>query len=231
MQSLASDLWRRAAAANVQSVEDQCAPPLSPIPQFARIPRRPLEVKEGGATRRITRGPDRGGRHEIDICVGRTGTHRGSTDTQPTDTPNSMLLPGSTRVSGRASALLGCGRAQPGHPPAAALRRPHLLTTGVGWGERAQNAVRTLETQQTAMLQSSRKEADSQAAIATAIAAKQTSIAELAAAERCADVAGKTPRRQNTASALSRVCCRTSYSTRRCDCGLWLRALSPPHAQ
>lgn len=48
-----------------------------------------------------------------------------------------------------------------------------------------QNAVRTLQTQQTAMLQSSRKEADSQAAIATAIAAKQTSIAELAAAERC----------------------------------------------
>ena len=51
------------------------------------------------------------------------------TDTQPT--PSSVLPPGSTRVSGRASALLGCGRAQPGHPPAAALRRPHFLTTGM----------------------------------------------------------------------------------------------------
>ena len=38
---------------------------------------------------------------------GRTGTHSGSTDTLPTDTPSSMLPPGSTRVSGRASALLG----------------------------------------------------------------------------------------------------------------------------
>ena len=53
MQSLASDLWRRAAAANVETVEDQCAPPLSPIPQIARRPRRPLEVKEGGAANRI----------------------------------------------------------------------------------------------------------------------------------------------------------------------------------
>ena len=48
-------------------------------------------MKEGGAARRIPRGPDRGGRHEMDICVGRTGTRRGSTDTRPT--PNSMLSP------------------------------------------------------------------------------------------------------------------------------------------
>jgi hypothetical protein len=52
-------------------------------------------------------------------------------------------------------------------------------------GSGTQNALRTLATQKTAMLQSSRKEADSLAAITTAIAAKQSSIDALAAAERC----------------------------------------------
>ena len=62
-------------------------------------------MREGGAAKRIPRGPDGGGRYEIGITRGRTGAHRGSTDTQPN--PNSTLPPGSTRVSGRASALLG----------------------------------------------------------------------------------------------------------------------------
>ena len=83
---------------------------------WARIPRRPLELNEENAARRIQCELESRGRSDINMCVG--GHIAGGTGTQPT--PNSVLPPGSTRVSGRASALLGVAG------PSLATHRPLL---------------------------------------------------------------------------------------------------------
>jgi len=91
-----------------------CVPPLGK-------PRRPLEVKEGCAARRIPRGPDRGGRHEIDICVGGRGHIAGA----PTPNPPQIRCPPRGAL-GSVGARAPCWGAA-GLSLAAALRRPHLL--------------------------------------------------------------------------------------------------------
>ena len=47
---------------------------------------------------------------------------------------NSVLSPGSTGQRARKRPA-GCGRSQPGHPPAAALRQPHLPSAASPLGE------------------------------------------------------------------------------------------------
>ena len=88
---------------------------------------RPLEVNEGNAARRIQCGLERRGRRDIGMCVGGRGTHRGR-HRHPTH-PKLGAPPGEYSGQRARKRPAGSGRAQPGHPPAAALRRPHLLTT------------------------------------------------------------------------------------------------------
>ena len=111
---------------------------------WARIPRRPLEVNEGNAARRIQCGLERRGRRDIDMCVGGRGTHSGRYR-HPTH-PKLGAPPGEHSGQRARKRPAGSGRAQPGHPPAAALRRPHLLTTaycrvGVSRGARRRRSV------------------------------------------------------------------------------------------
>ena len=92
---------------------------------WARIPWVPLEVNEGNAARRIQCGLERRGRRDIDMCVGGRGTHSGR-HRHPTH-PKLGAPPGEHSGQRARKRPAGSGRAQPSHPPAAALRRPHLL--------------------------------------------------------------------------------------------------------